>query len=328
MALYRPHSFEIPEETALVAKKAFPKGNVYLTMRDQLGPVYTDADFASLFSWRGQPAEPPGLLAMVTVMQFMEGVTDRQAAEAVRARIDWKYALGLSLTDPGFHYSVLSEFRGRLLEGEQEADLLERLLERLKEVGLLKAGGQQRTDSTHVLAAVRDLNRLECVGETLRQVLEDLAQVAPDWLLEQITPDWFDRYGARIEAYRLPKEQAEREALLLQIGRDGSTLLSAIYGQEAPGWLRELPSVGTMIRVWIQQYYVEEGELRWRDKNNLPPAKLLIVSPYDVESRNRTKRTNNWSGYAVHLTETCDAAGPIAECLCRQSNTHRHGWCG
>ena len=310
MALYRPHSFEIPEETILVAKKAFPKGNVYLTMRDELGPLYADADLAALFSWRGQPAESPGLLAMVTVMQFMEGATDRQAAEAVRARIDWKYALGLSLTDPGFHYSVLSEFRGRLLEGEQEADLLDKVLERLMEVGLLQAGGQQRTDSTHVLTSVRDLNRLECVGETLRQVLEDLARVTPDWLLAQITPDWFDRYGARLEAYRLPKKQADREALLLQIGQDGSALLSAIYGQDAPGWLRELPSVGTMIRVWIQQYYVEEGELRWRDKNNLPPAKRLIISPYDVESCNRTKRTNNWSGYAVHLTETCDAAGP------------------
>lgn len=310
MALYRPHSFEIPEETVRVAKDAFPKGNVYLTMRDELGPLYADVDFAALFSWRGQPAESPGLLATVTVMQFMEGATDRQAAEAVRARIDWKYALGLSLTDPGFHYSVLSEFRGRLLGGGQETDLLDKVLERLVECGLLKAGGQQRTDSTHVLAAVRNLNRLECVGETLRQVLEDLARVAPDWLLEQITPDWFDRYGARIEAYRLPKKKADREALLLQIGQDGSALLSAIYGQSAPEWLRELPSVGIMIRVWIQQYYVEEEKLKWRDKDNLPPAKLLIISPYDVESRNRTKRTNNWSGYAVHLTESCAAASP------------------
>jgi len=90
MPLYRPHNFEIPEETVLVAKKAFPKWNVYLTMRDELGYLYADADFATLFSWRGQPAESPGLLAMVTVMQFMEGATDRQAAEAVRARIDWK----------------------------------------------------------------------------------------------------------------------------------------------------------------------------------------------------------------------------------------------
>ena len=129
--------------------------------------------------------------------------------------------------------------------------MLDKVLERLMEVGLLQAGGQQRTDSTHVLASVRDLNRLECVGETLRQVLEDLARVTPDWLLAQITPDWFDRYGARLEAYRLPKKQADREALLLQIGQDGSALLSAIYGQDAPGWLRELPSVGTMIRVWI-----------------------------------------------------------------------------
>jgi transposase len=129
-------------------------------------------------------------------------------------------------------------------------------------------------------------------------------------LLEQITPDWFNRYGTRIEAYRLPKKQAEREALLLQIGQDGSALLSAIYAKSAPAWLRELPSVRIMIRVWIQQYYIKDEELMWRDKKNLPPAKLLIISPYDVESRNRTKRETNWSGYPVHLTETCKSQGP------------------
>jgi transposase len=179
MTLYQSHDFEIPEDTARVAKEAFPKGSPYIVMRDELGPLYDDADFAALFSWRGQPAKSLGLLALVTVMQYMEGLSDRQAADAVRARIDWKYALGLSLTDSGFHYSILSEFRDRLLEGGQEADLLDKVLERLVERGVLKEGGQQRTDSTHVLANVRNLNRIECVGETLRQVLEDLARVAP-----------------------------------------------------------------------------------------------------------------------------------------------------
>ncbi len=307
MSLYQSHDFEIPEETRRVAQAAFPKGNVYLIMRDKLGPLFSDADFARLFDWRGQAGVSPGLLAMVTIMQYMEGLTDRQAAEAVRGRIDWKYTLGLPLTYSGFDYSILSPFRDRLLEGGQEALLFDQVLDRLNEHGLLKGQRQQRTDSTHVLAAIRTLNRLECVGETLRRVLDDLARVVPDWLLAQVTPDWFDRYGARIEAYRLPEKQTEREALQAQIGQDGSHLLTAIYSDRAPIWLREIPAVEVMRQVWIQQYYIEDGQVKWRDDKNLPPHKLLIVSPDDIEARNRTKRETNWSGYAVHLTETCAA---------------------
>ena len=254
MPRYRPHNFEIPEETIRVAQAAFPKGNAYMTMRDKFGPLFKDAEFAALFDWRGQEGESPGLLSMVTIMQHIEGLTDRQAADAVRSRIDWKYALGLPLTYSGFHYSILSPFRDRLLAGGQEAILFDRVLERFKEHGLIKGKDRQRTDSTHVLAAVRNLNRLECVGETLRRVLDDLARVAPDWLLAQVAPDWFDRYGARFEAYRLPKEQADREALQVQIGQDGFHILTAIYGDTAPIWLREIPAVEVMRQVWIQQY--------------------------------------------------------------------------
>ena len=223
---------------------------------------------------------------------------------------DWKYALGLPLTYAGFDYSILSGFRTRLLAGGREALLFDRILDRLKIHGLLKGKGQQRTDSTHVLAAVRELTRLECVGETLRRVLDDLARVGPDWLLDQISPDWFDRYGARFEAYRLPDKQTEREALQLQIGQDGSYLLTAVHDDTAPAWLRELPSVDVMLRVWRQQYYLEADQVHWRDAKNIPPFKRLIVSPDDIEARNRTKRELNWSGYAAHLTETCTSDGP------------------
>ncbi|MBO0795464.1 MAG: transposase [Ktedonobacteraceae bacterium] len=183
----------IPEETARVARAAFPHGNLSLTMQDQLGKLYEDENFAALFPKRGRPAEAPWQLALVCVFQFVEGLSDRQAAEAVRSRIDWKYALSLDLADPGFNFSVLSKFRGRLLAGAVEAILLETMLERFKEHGLLKARGKQRTDSTHVLAAIRALNRLEGVGEMLRAALNELAGIAPEWLREHIAPERFDR---------------------------------------------------------------------------------------------------------------------------------------
>jgi len=174
MSLHPTLAGPVPEQTARIALAAFPNGNPCLKWRDELGTLYQDEDFARLFPPRGQPGLPPWRLALVTVLQFWENLTDRQAAEAVRARLDWKYLLGLELTDPGFDFSVLSEFRARLLAGGQEARLLDKLIDRCRELKLLKVRSQQRTDATHVLAAIRGLNRLELVAETLRAALNQL----------------------------------------------------------------------------------------------------------------------------------------------------------
>src|SRR5215218_6789605 len=159
MSLKRNPVQPVPEETVRVARAAFRKGNPLLSLRDELGAIFADADFADLFPRLGQPGLAPWRLALVTLLQFRENLPDRQAAEAVRARIDWKYLLGLELTDPGFDHSVLCEFRSRLLAGSAEERLLGRLLEACQARGLLKARGpRQRTDATHVLASIRTLN--------------------------------------------------------------------------------------------------------------------------------------------------------------------------
>jgi transposase len=300
----------VPDNTATVARAAFPKGNAVLRLRDQLGTIYQDELFAALYPERGQPAAAPWRLALVSVLQFLEDLPDRQAADAVRGRIDWKYALSLDLTDPGFDYSVLSEFRGRLVEGEQETLLLDTLLVRLKEAGLVKSGGRQRTDSTHVLAAIRGLNRLETIGETLRAALNSLAEAAPAWLTKRITADWFERYGRRVEEYRLPKGEAARTALAERIGRDGHEVLAAVYAADAPTGLHALPAVQALRRTWVHQFYVEDEQVRWRTAAELPPAGQRHDSPYDVEARYSNKRSVTWVGYKVHLTETCDAEAP------------------
>jgi transposase len=261
MSMHPQEISPVPEETARVARAANPKGNVYMRMRDELGSIYEDQMFTALFPRRGQPAEAPWRLALVTVMQYMEGLSDRQAAEAVRERIDWKYALSLELTDPGFDFSVLTEFRTRLLTGGAETHLLQALLELCKSRGWLKARGRQRTDSTHVRASIRDLNRLECAGETLRHTLNVLAEVAPDWLLAQIDVGWFDRYSHRCDEYRFPKAQTERLAFAEMIGTDGHRLLTAVYAPTAPSWLAELPAVETLRLVWVQQYAHGRGSL-------------------------------------------------------------------
>src|SRR5262249_35299345 len=274
-----------------------------------------DEQFASLFSFCGQPALAPWRLALVLILQFVEGLSDRQAAEAVRSRIDWKDLLGLELTDPGFDASALSEVRTRLIAGKQEGLLFHTLLEQFRARKLLKAGGRQRTDSTHVLAAVRAINRLEGVGETLRHALNVLATVAPDWLLAHCPTEWAERYGRRFDDERLPKAEKDREALALEIGQDGFTLLQVLYAPTAPEWLRSVPAVEILRQVWIQQY-VREAEaagserLRWRTAAEIPAAAQFIGSPIDPEARYGKKGTTQWEGYKVHLTEACDPDAP------------------
>src|SRR3954447_21607915 len=297
----------IPAETARVARAAFPKGTVVMRLRDEFGALYEDGDFAALYPSRGQSGLPPWRLALVTVLQFLEHLSDRQAADAVRARIDWKYALGLELTDPGFHSSALAEFRARLVAGGAEHLLLDRMLERFKARGLVKARGKPRTDSTHVLAAVHDLHLLELVAETLRAALDDLAAIVPDRLRTIARPDWFERYGHRGEDYRLPKGRAEREALALTAGADGFALLDALDAPEAPAAAREAPMVRTLRDVWRVHCAREgDGRPRWRAGAELPPVGERLQSPYDPEAHYSTKRQMEWSGYKVHVTEACD----------------------
>jgi transposase len=302
----------VPEETVRVARAAFPKGNPYLILRDELGTLFHDEDFIELFPVQGQPGLPPWRLALVSVLQFRENLSDRQAAEAVRARIDWKYLLGLELTDAGFDFSVLSEFRTRLLAGEAEEQLLERLLEECCTRGLVKARGRQRTDSTHVLANIRELNRLELVAETLRAALNEIATLEPDWLREQVPVTWYERYGRRIEDSRLPKTEAERQAYAQRVGQDGFSLLDWLEAPGTPADLKALPKVEALQVTWQRHYRRDDtasGEIpavHFKPPRELTQALKGIESPYEPEARFRSKSGMHWTGYMVHLTETCD----------------------
>lgn len=311
MCLVPQTSFVIPAHTRRVARAAFPKGSLATRIADELGSIFRDEQFAELFPRRGQPAEAPARLAFVTLLQYAENLSDRQAADAVRGRIDWKYAWGLKLSDPGFDSTVLSEFRTRLVQGSAEQLLFTTLLQKCQAQKLLLARGRQRTDSTHVLGAIRAMNRLECVGEAVRHTLHVLAVVASDWLRKHSRPEWIDRYGPRVEDYRLPKGETLRQAHAQQIGLDGYWLLEHLYAEDAPHWLRPLPAVETLRRVWVQQYYRTETEVRWRSgEDGLPPAAQFISSPYDPEAHYAKKRTTSWVGYKVHLTESCEEGTP------------------
>jgi transposase len=310
MSLHPQQLPEIPEETARIARILFPKGNLYMWLRDELGMIYTDEQFVTLYPNIGQLAEQPWRLAIASVIQYIENYTDRQLAAAVKTRIDLKYALSLELTDSGFDFSVLSEFRNRLIKGSLEEELLVTLLSICRERGYLQERGKQRTDSTHIEAAIRHMNRLECVGETLRAALNSLAVVVPDWLRAHVPQEWYDRYERRMEDFRIPKAASKREAWAQQIGQDGFQLLAWINQADAPTWLREVPAVEILRKVWIQQFLVQEGQINWRSHDNIPPASRLISSPYDTQAHLSVKRDTVWIGYKAHVTETCDDGLP------------------
>ncbi len=293
MSLRAPIVYCLPGDTAQVARAAFPKGHPYLRVCDTLGPIDSNPQFAAPFPKGGQPAVAPAQLALVTIFQFAEGLSDRQAADAVRGRIDRKYALCLALEHPGFDASVLREFRSRRIAAGDESALFATLLATLKEAGLVKPRGRQRTDSTHVLAAIQALNRLELVGETLRHALNTLAVVAPDWPQSWVPADWFARYRRRCEEYRLP------DALAAQMA------LATVAASEECDWLLRVPAVETLRRVWVQQCYAEEPA-RWRAASDLPLSAVVISSPYDPEARSCKKRETIWTGDKAHVTETCD----------------------
>jgi transposase len=188
----------------------------------------------------------------------------------VRGRLGWKYALGLELTDPGFDAWVLSEFRTRLVEGNTESILLDKLLKVLAEQGLLKPH-KQRTDSTHVIAAVRQLRRLELAGETMRAALNAIASVEPAWLRSVTRPGWFERYNHCVEEYRFPKGKQAQQTYGINVATDGFALLELL----------------------------QQGELK--------PSGKRFNSPYDPGAYYATRRETEWIGYKVHLTETCEA---------------------
>ncbi|MEV0938739.1 IS1182 family transposase [Streptomyces phaeochromogenes] len=300
----------MPELTARVVRASFPKGTLAIRIREALGAVFMDEDFAAAFPDRGRPAISPGALALVSVLQYAEGLSDRQAADQVRARMDWKFVLGLELDDPGFDFTVLGDFRSRLITHGLEERVLEVILSRLSDAALLRAGGRQRTDSTHVLAAVRTLNRMEFVGETLRAALEVLAAAAPNWLSGLISAAWVERYGAKVDNYRFPKGENVRREWAEQVGRDGFVLLDAVDEAAAWAWLREIPAVRTLRRAWAEQYHRDGKGVRWREGKDLPPARDRLSSPYDTDAHYGIKRGSGWCGYKVHLSETCDPDAP------------------
>ena len=297
----------MPADTGAVGRALLKESSPYRLIGEQLYAEFRDEDFADLFSIEGQPGISPTILAFVTVFQFLEKLSDRQAAENLRMRIDWKYALHLPLDYAGFDYSVLSEFRDRLLQHQAEGRVFEQLLTKFCSLGLIKPRGRQRTDSTAVLSKVRWLSRLELVVESLRLAVGALLKADRVWTEALVPPSWEDRYGERFVTEHVSEK--ERQAYEAQIGADGQWLLSHLEGENVPAGLRDLPEEQVLKTVWAQQFREAQEQVVFQEKPSAD-GHSLISTPHDPNARYSKKRGYEWIGGKVQVTETDDDGYP------------------
>ncbi len=304
MCLHPHKRAAIPPDTAALGQKLLDEHNPYRMVGDRLTDLVRDEDFADLYTPIGGPAISPAILSLVTVFQMMEKLPDRAAVEAVRVRIDWKYALHLSLDDPGFVATNLSHFRTRLLAHEAEYRSFDALVQKLVGLGFIRRRGKQRTDSTHILGLVAKLSRLELIWETLRVALGGLKQADEGWLKQHLPEALVQEYLVKHSGYRL--SAAETAAALRQAGADGWWLLQQL--EHAPAAVQALAEIHTLRTVWEQQYEVDEGG-EYRGPRQKLSGGGLIESPHETEVRYGEKRGQTWQGYKAQVSETAEAKG-------------------
>ena len=304
MSLQWELSRDVPEDTATVGRAIFKEGHPYRQLGDHFEQLVPEESvFGPMYAETGRGAISPLLLSLVTVFQMLEKLADRYAAEMVVARIDWIYALHLPLLYNGFHFTDLYAFRVRLLEHGEERLIFERILAKLKALGLIKQRGKMRTDSTHILAVVQRLTQLELVTECLRVAVEATAEVASEWLEQTLPPAFVEVYSMRQREYGLSDAKVKHR--LTQAAKDGYWFLTQV-DQSAPRAVQQLPEV-EVLRTVLQQQFPQGPDG--------PPAKRptgrdVIETPHEAEARRAVKREQSWVGYKVQVTETCDNDRP------------------
>lgn len=306
MTLHPRDPSAMPDDIAAVGAALLAPTNPYRILGDQMADLFIDGDFAPLYINHGRAAISPALLALVTVFQFLENVPDRQAAEQVRVRLDWKYALHLAVSDPGFDFSVLAYFRRRLRTHQAERQLFDTVLGRIQGLGLLKKRGKQRTDALGVLGAVRELSRLETVRETLRLALVALAQAAPGWLAQVAPAVYRETYARSQPDYRMT--DTERAQALVTVGEAGFWLLDHLGQAGLPGVIESLEAVQTLRTVWDQRYERQGEQVGVRQRT--VDATELVITPHDPGVRAGQKRGETWVGEKTHITETAEPNRP------------------
>lgn len=252
----------MPTETADVVRSFFNIDNVYLSIGDQVDDLFRDLNLGDLDAMGGKRPGSLCLLAMVTVFQYAEDLPDRLAAEAVRKRTDWKYALHLSLDYPYFNPIALCEFRQQILLNKEGQQVFQCMLKRLTEIGLLNHRVKNWTGAGDVLMSVCTLSRVDQLVQAMTLALEALAATHPELLRGVTLPHWYKRYSQPAPTINLPNSKGDQKVLVQAIGEDTSYLLETVSTGDEPG-PAQLPEVRSLRRTWQQQFEQEASEFRW-----------------------------------------------------------------
>lgn len=305
MSLQESLSREIPTDTYQVGQEMLAPTNIFRQIGEHFDELFPEErDFAEIYQSTGRGAISPLLLTIVTVFQIMEKLPDRVAAEYVASRIDWKYAMHLPLSYAGFHFTDLYAFRQRLLASGWERKVFEQLLEKLKQLGLLRVRGKMRTDSTHILGMVEWLSRLELVLESIRLALRAASEAAMQWAEENLPATFIEVYGERISTYGMSDEDIAIG--WKRAGKDGFWFITQI-DQTAPEPVQQLTEVELLRQVLAQQFPQGPDQ---PPPTQRPTGKEIIQSPHDAQARQGVKRNKVWFGYKAQVTETCDEGSP------------------
>lgn len=296
---------QMPADTGMLGQKVLAANDPYRVIGDHLADLLSDEPFATMYETTGRQAVWPSLLAMVTLFQFLEKAPDREAARMVVTRLDWKYALHLPLDYLGFDFSILCDFRQRILAHGKEALIFETVLRKVQSLGFIKKRGKQRTDALAVIGAVRMVSHLETVTETLRVTVRALEQGALAWMEREVPASFREEYARSRSDYGLT--EVERQAALEQVGQDGCWLLERLDAA-APHAVRALEAVTLLRTVWGQRYERVAGKVSVR--TTMVDCTERIVTPHDPGVRAGEKWGKAWHGEKVHITETAEPDRP------------------
>jgi transposase len=309
MSLQDSFPTDIPETTRQMVEPILPLDSVCRLLGNHAEELINEEELARMYHREGCGGINPVLLSFVLILQFLEDIPDRLAAQMVLFRLDWKYALRQELTWRGFNFSSLSNFRKRLREHNQEFIIFEQLIAHLKQAGYIQSQ-RQRTDASHILGAVEHLSRLELVWETLRLAVVELINQDAQWVLHQLPPSFVSDHSQRRSDYRLKPSAITRA--MAQAGQDGLWLLEQVkLLEDIDG--RTLPAVEMLRRVWDEQFeMIHDDPASLQIKANTDASGDVIASPHDGDVRYSQKgKSTQWEGYKVQVTETVDGKLPL-----------------
>jgi IS5 family transposase len=279
-------------DAAALCRQLVPAGSVEAFLSDHRRELFPDEMFADLFpSGRGRPSIPAGVVATVMVLQALEGLSDRDAARALRDRISWKVAAGLALDDPGFDYSVLTYWRTRLRRSDRPERIFEAVREVVAATGVVAGRTRRAVDSTLLDDAVATQDTVTQLISAIRRV----RRLVPAAAAVEVAGHDYDGAAKPAIAWDDP---VAKQALITGLVNDALALIAALDGVALGG--EQADAVGLLALIAGQDVEPGDEEGTWRIAQRVTPDR--VISVVDPEARHMHKSRSEYrDGYKAHV---------------------------